>query len=165
MILCIGLCVYVTCSGSLKIWNKHALITLKKNCLGKPELLKSKTFCSMNKKIENLFIVFSPDGEPLFDTLSDSEKESTDILCRRMWDKHVYSADWPYWKSKGASVHRVTITIEVHGSKNLRPWLWPQPPTAPRRCTLRHSTRCRGGYGFRLGCYALANSKRGSDGS
>lgn len=64
--------------------------------------------------IQNLFIVFSPDGEPLFDTVTDSEKESTDILCQRMFDSKVFSADWDYWKSKGATVKPVTVTIEVN---------------------------------------------------
>ena len=63
----------------------------------------------------NMFIVFDPNGNPLFDTISGTEKESTDTLCRRIYDDKVFSARWEYWKSKGATVKPVIITIEING--------------------------------------------------
>ena len=70
----------------------------------------------MDKKITaNVFIVFDPGGNPLFDTVSESEEESTAALCRRMYDDKVFNADWDYWEAKGAAVKPVTITIEING--------------------------------------------------
>ena len=58
-----------------------------------------------------LFIICDPAGEPLLDTIALTEYEAKQILCRRMYNKEVFSADWEYWESKGATVHKVEIKI------------------------------------------------------
>jgi hypothetical protein len=58
-----------------------------------------------------LYIVYSPYGDPLLDTINESEEESKQILCRRMYNNEVFSADWEYWESKGATIHKVEIKI------------------------------------------------------
>ena len=58
-----------------------------------------------------LFVVCDPDGEPMLWTIAETEKESTQILCEKMYNNEVFSANWDYWKSKGATVCEVEIKI------------------------------------------------------
>lgn len=60
-----------------------------------------------------LFLVCDPGGEPMLWTIAETEKETKQILCERMYNSEVFSADWDYWQSKGATVHKVEIKITV----------------------------------------------------
>jgi len=44
-------------------------------------------------------------------TIAETEKESTQILCEKMYNNEVFSANWDYWKSKGATIREVEIKI------------------------------------------------------